>query len=170
MEETLLYLQSKPTRSCINHKNAGDMKRRLTAIVFIALLIAAIAPSMAQSSSYEYSYDAAGNRIRRAVVPLHKGTGAVAEAEGTLPDGGMPLFGTALIAFPNPTTGTVRLETGGASPIAGYRLYDARGVLLEQGRCGAATMTLDLSARTDGVYLIEVTVGTERRHIKIIKQ
>ena len=139
-------------------------------ILFFSLLFSFSVLLNAQSTIYEYSYDAAGNRIRRAVVPLHKGTGAVAEAEGTLPDGGMPLFGTALVAFPNPTTGTVRLETGGASPIAGYRLYDAKGVLLEQGRCDAAAMTLDLAARADGVYLIEVTVGTERRHLKIVKQ
>lgn len=146
------------------------MKRHTTTIAIIALLMALAGTARAQSTSYEYGYDMAGNRIRRAVLPLHKGSGDLSEVGMTSPDGGILLFGTDLRAFPNPTTGTVRLETSETTPIAGYRLYDARGVLVEQGQCGTASMTLDLSQRTDGIYLLDVTLGTERKHVKIVKQ
>ena len=146
------------------------MKRHTAIFTLIALFMALLGTARAQSTTYEYGYDAAGNRIRRAVLPLHKGPGGLSGVGMTSPDEGVLLFGTALRAFPNPTTGTVRLETVETAPIEGYRLYDARGVLLEHGRCGAATVTLDLSARVDGVYLLDVTVGTERKHVKIVKQ
>lgn len=124
----------------------------------------------AQSPIYEFSYDASGNRIRRASVILSRKEGVTAGAVEGGPAGGIPFFGSSVTLYPNPTRGTVRVETAGPLSIGGYRLYDGRGVLLEEGRGGSNTLTLDLSGRADGVYLLDAWVGAERRHFKVVKR
>jgi hypothetical protein len=124
----------------------------------------------AQNPVYEYSYDAAGNRIRRAVVPLHKEGMDLPGAKGASTNEEALVFWSGVRVYPNPTTGTVRLETSDTLVVGDYRLFDARGLLLDQGRAGTPGMTLDLSGRVDGIYLLDVVVGTERRHFRIIKQ
>ena len=138
----------------------------------ILLLLLALLPLgvlSAQTPVYEYSYDAAGNRVLRAILPLHKGGDAPAVSRGSDPEEGLSLVGAAVRVFPNPTRGTVRVESADTVSIAGYRLHDARGLLLEQGRVGSCTVTLDLSGRADGVYLLDVWLGAERRHFRIVK-
>ena len=124
----------------------------------------------AQNPVYEYSYDAAGNRIRRAVVTLHKdGKGLAGDKEAD-PESGMTLFQAGVRVYPNPTQGTVTVEAADNLAIGSYRLLDGKGVHLEDGRCGSNTLTLDLSKRADGVYLLDAWFGTERRHFKIVKR
>ena len=93
------------------------MKRTL--LLFVILGSALL--SLGQQLTYEYSYDNAGNRTRRAVVRLDsqdRGNTAL----GPLVDKGSD--GATLTLFPNPTKGTVRLETSGASPLDSYTLLN----------------------------------------------
>lgn len=137
---------------------------------FILLFLVFAGYLCAQNPVYEFSYDAAGNRIRRAVVPLHKGGMDLPGAKGASADEETLVFWSEVRVYPNPTQGTVRIETADTLTVGDYRLYDVRGLLLEQGRAGTPGMTLDLSGRVDGIYLLDVMVGTERRHFRIVKR
>ena len=122
----------------------------------------------AQQAVYTYSYDASGNRIRRTVLVLSRddasgnmdGDGKVA---AMLDDGGVRVY-------PNPTKGVVTIEITDGGDVSGYRLSDAQGRMMLGGRCGSPSLRIDLSGRPTGTYLLEVVLGTERRHYQIIKQ
>ena len=137
---------------------------------FILILLVLARFLTAQNPVYEYSYDAAGNRIRRAVVPLSKEGVDLPGVKGVNANEEAFVFWSGVRVYPNPTQGTVRLETADTLIVEDYRLFDVRGLLLEQGRAGTPGMTLDLSGRVDGIYLLDVVVGRERRHFRIIKQ
>lgn len=139
------------------------MKRTL--LLFVILGSALL--SLGQQLTYEYSYDNAGNRTRRAVVRLDsqdRGNTAL----GPLVDKGSD--GATLTLFPNPTKGTVRLETSGASPLDSYTLSDANGRVVAGGACGGRSLSIDLSDKPDGVYLLQVSVEGVPHVYKIIKQ
>lgn len=123
---------------------------------------------MAQSISYEYDYDQAGNRIRRSVVALtrsdQKGD-AVLSFTDELPDG------NRMTLFPNPTKGVIRFEMGQPDGVLGhYRLFDLKGTLLMEGVCESHAFDLDLSGQPNGVYLIEFQNKNKVYSNKIIKE
>ena len=118
---------------------------------------------------YEFAYDDAGNRVRRGVVILSNGEGSLSKADSSL-NYENNIWKTDVRIFPNPTKGTVCLETADSQYIADYWLYDNNGVLLDSGQCGSASLTLDLSSRNKGIYLLEALVGKDYKHFKIIKQ
>ena len=145
------------------------MKKRQV-ILFISALLSITGVLKAQTN-YEFTYDAAGNRTRRAVVILTKGdsSGEAGGRSGTLvsqaaeTDDGVRLY-------PNPTKGEIRLETPGTDAMGFYMLSDSQGRTLETGKGKGATLTLDLSGRPNGVYLLEAVVGEKTTYYKIIKQ
>lgn len=127
-----------------------------------------------QQLSYEFSYDNTGNRIRRTVIQLNgreatdtltdNGKNAPCTLEETLADG------TAMTIYPNPTAGSVRFERSCDNGLGEFLLTDLTGKPLEQGNCGSNTLTLDLSNRAPGIYLLLLFQDGKARHYKIIKQ
>lgn len=141
----------------------------MTLSILLALL--SLCGVVKAQANYEFTYDAAGNRTRRAVVIIAKGdhpedTGGrsgtlVSQAVET--DDGVKLY-------PNPTKGEIRLETQGSDAIGFYLLSDSNGRTLETGKGKGTTLMLDLSGRPNGVYLLEAVVGEKTTYYKIIKQ
>ena len=136
--------------------------------LLLSLLLLCGMGLMAQSISYEYDYDQAGNRIRRSVVALtrsdQKGD-AVLSFTDELPDG------NRMTLFPNPTKGVIRFEMGQPDGVLGhYRLFDLKGTLLMEGVCESHAFDLDLSGQPNGVYLIEFRNKNKVYSSKIIKE
>ena len=74
---------------------------------------------------YDYDYDASGNRIRRCVVTLKTGNGPnMPDEQRSAP---ASLDDESLRLYPNPTRGTVVIETTDGKDMAGYRLSDTNG-------------------------------------------
>ena len=136
--------------------------------LLLGLLLLGGMELMAQSLSYEYDYDQAGNRIRRSLVRLSMGehkSDAVSSFTDELPDG------NRMTLFPNPTKGAIRFEMGQPDGVLGhYRLFDLRGTLLMEGVCDGNAFDLDLSGRPNGVYLIEFRNKNGVYSNKIIKE
>lgn len=122
-------------------------------------------------TSFEYAYDAAGNRIRRRLLPftVDDDLGGL-QGKSLATDTTVIWDGHNLRLYPNPTKGTVVFETAGETPIGMYRLSDVDGKPLESNRCGNTSLRLDLSPYPAGVLLLEVVIGEERHYFKIIKQ
>lgn len=73
-------------------------------------------------------------------------------------------FGAALVAWPNPTIGTMNLGWSGAPAWSTIRLYDMLGrPVREWQQVLRSTNSLRFDGLTDGAYLLEVTT-TEGRH------
>lgn len=144
------------------------MKKALIVFVWILICTGGI---HAQQTVYDYSYDAAGNRIRRRVVVLARDIPGMTEAEqsgqAALDDGNVRLY-------PNPTRGEVVIELADGSELVKYVLTDASGRGIGTGNEPASSLRLDLSGHPDGIYLLELVFQKEdrkeKRHYKIIKQ
>ena len=136
--------------------------------LLLSLLLLCGMGLMAQSLSYEYDYDQAGNRIRRSVVTLTRGDqkgDAIPLFTDELPDG------NRITLFPNPTKGVIRFEMGQPDGVLGhYRLFDLKGTLLMEGDCESHAFDLDLSGQPNGVYLIEFQNKNKVYSNKIIKE
>ncbi|MDA0972972.1 MAG: T9SS type A sorting domain-containing protein [Bacteroidetes bacterium] len=78
------------------------------------------------------------------------------------------LFGIEAKVYPNPTDGLLRFKE--SSNITAYRIYDAEGqlILAESGLKQSAT--IDLRARTAGIYVLEYLEGNEWNSLQIIKE
>ena len=136
--------------------------------LLLSLLLLCGMGLMAQSLSYEYDYDQAGNRIRRSVVTLTRGDqkgDAIPSFTDELPDG------NRMTLYPNPTKGVIRFEIGQPDGVLGhYRLFDLKGTLLIEGVCESNAFDLDLSGQPNGVYLIEFQNKNKVYSNKIIKE
>lgn len=137
--------------------------------LLISMLLLCGMGLMAQSLSYEYGYDQAGNRIRRSVVGLSRG---IQKGETSLSYTEEMPDGNQMTLFPNPTKGMIRFEMGQTNDVLGhYRLFDLRGVLLTEGVCESNALDLDLSGQPNGVYLMEFQKSNNRVYsYKIIKE
>jgi len=84
-----------------------------------------------------------------------------------------PTAASTFNVFPNPSTGplTVQLHQQEAQQL---RLYDLYGRLLQEiqiaNNSGQQALSLDISAYTKGIYLLEWQSGTTRKVEKIIKE
>lgn len=63
---------------------------------------------------------------------------------------------TQVIIYPNPTTMSVSLKREGDVEPSNVRLYSIDGRLLLTEQWDEATLTLDLKAYADGVYMLQV--------------
>lgn len=126
---------------------------------------------MAQSISYEYAYDQAGNRVRRSVISLPRGDQKGDEGKNILSFTDELPDGNQVTLFPNPTKGIVRFEMGQTDETLGhYKLFDLKGTLLMEGVSESQSFDLDLSGQPNGVYLIEFRNKNKIYSSKIIKK
>lgn len=74
----------------------------------------------------------------------------------------------AINVFPNPTNGTITIETSEAKGF--YTLHDVTGKLLLNGTVATKRFNLDLSAFSKGIYFFSLHDGQKQIHRKIIKE
>ncbi|WP_162303710.1 YCF48-related protein [Hymenobacter sediminis] len=82
----------------------------------------------------------------------------------TLPRPVLPL--PELTAFPNPTTGYVRVVEPGRREVAQIRVYTLRGTLVRE----TTARGVDLGDLQAGMYLLRVRISEQERHYRVIKQ
>ena len=120
--------------------------------------------------TYEYTYDNAGNRIRRSVLVLKENT------EKSVNDSVMVIEELLsqefkILSYPNPTKGNIRFEIEDNKIEMGeYMLLDMSGRLMERGICNKYSMILDMSGYVSGMYLFQFYIGDKKHSYKIIKE
>ncbi len=70
--------------------------------------------------------------------------------------------------YPNPTTGSITIETEKAK--GNYELRDVTGKLLLTGNVAATKFNLDISTFSKGIYFFTLSDGVQQTHRKIIKE
>ena len=124
-----------------------------------------------QQLTYEFEYDYAGNRIRRTVVQLNSKDALGETFDETAPVlSDMMVNGETMRFYPNPTTENIRFELDGNRKIGRYVLSDLTGKPIKTGICEDSSFTLDLSAQSKGMYLLELYIGEKPYLYKVIKQ
>jgi hypothetical protein len=157
--------------------------KRVLFIVFAAFVICSIQTKgqIGKIDPYNgdiaYSYDAAGNRIKKYVatiaIPNNKSTELEDDEEFEEQffknDFGM----REIIVYPNPVKIdlTIEIWKGNEKEQYSYLLYDMTGkLLIERRREGNGSVTIDLSAYPSGIYVLIINTGEERLDYKIIKE
>lgn len=70
--------------------------------------------------------------------------------------------------FPNPSTGMLYIRLGGGTSSCGYHLYNALGMLVQQGLVNASNFTIAFDV-LPGVYYLRLNDGKNARNISIVK-
>lgn len=75
--------------------------------------------------------------------------------------------GVAMSVWPNPSAGIINLKS--ASAITKMELYDVQGRLLLVRSGNSAQESIDLSPRTNGIYILRVTTPEGIGHVKLVR-
>ena len=133
--------------------------------LFFYLMLFSIATSA--QSRIGYSYDAAGNRIKREIVMnRHQAKQSPSKSyEDMLSD-------KKIHIYPNPTEGHLKVEIQGYSENdqCCFALYDMTGKQLLQTEASGSFTELDLTNKENGYYVLHITINNETTNWKIIKK
>lgn len=128
-----------------------------------------IAVQVSSQRTFEYTYDASGNRIRREVIVLeppvqNRGQAAPAEKLATT--------ATEFRVYPNPVETTLNFVIHGQMPENPVQLllYDLTGRQLLAEETAVGSYEIDMSAMAHGTYVLRAHNGAKTQEWKIIKQ
>ena len=133
--------------------------------VFIVLFFIAGLSAYAQSS-FEYTYDAAGNRTVRKVIVLNPSKKGVQEQ---LQDADERY---SFNVFPNPTVGIVTIEAEELFLVNKNKqglVYDLKGNVLFEFPVTEQVIPIDLSNVKAGMYIIKIHTDDYSKEWKIVK-
>jgi len=147
------------------------------ALAWVALLMPQ--SSMAQTT-FEYTYDAAGNRTVRNILSLKAATIDTTntdmppeKVDVTKKNMGTDILGDiTLNLYPNPTVGKIEvtIENLATESKCEILVFDLKGGLLFNKKGISATSQIDLSSQPQGSYIIKILVDGNVSEWKIIKE
>lgn len=142
--------------------------------LMLCLLIAvAFSQTACGQSAFEFTYDASGNRLTRAVILLKSATIDPDSLEAKNPviplDDHIGLQKTLI--YPNPTKGLLKVDLPGlVDQNAIIRMYDSGGRKIMQMEVVSSGNEIDLSSHPAGFYVMIIQIGQEKKEWKIIKE
>lgn len=138
---------------------------------FIISVLSAISfayPCHFAAKTVNYSYDSAGNRVKREIV-LQK---APTRSESTNTVLSESFSRKDVKIFPNPTYGELTVEIKGLdnSDSCLINIYSLAGQCILSSSSGYQTATFDISRQPNGIYILEILLNGEKATWKIIKK
>ena len=132
-------------------------------------------PPMPSTSTIEFTYDAAGNRIGRQVIviPQLKSAKQSNSDQELLAPIQTNCNELDIIIYPNPTRGNVSLKFEGHFDFESvqYRVFNAAGRVVANGNLDASGLNpLPISHLPAGVYILTLQYGNDTKTVKLIKQ
>ncbi len=139
------------------------MKKKIT------MLLICVMPYMASAQSVRYSYDNAGNRIKREIVM--KVRSSYEEAATTECFSEM-LSEKDIRIYPNPTEGRLKIEIAGYenSDRCIFRIFNTSGQQILSTHATSPWTELDISSRKNGIYILYISLNNKETTWKIIKK
>lgn len=136
----------------------------------IAIVIAGLASQNVtaqgnQSNAYKFSYDDAGNRIKREMVtipPRLADTSKVYESKFNNLD---------VRIYPNPTAGNLSVELNNMEKgsTALTQIFDLNGKVIAEKRSNGEKTEMDISSRPQGNYIMRITIDKKHKEWTIVK-
>lgn len=125
------------------------MKRKTVAL---CCLLATI-PCRSFGQNVSYAYDEAGNRVKREIVLQTR-----AVEESTNENYSEMVDDRNIRIYPNPTEGQLTVEVTGEGECQ-YDIYDISGHQVLTTRSSSGRVTLNISSRPNGLYILRITTG-----------
>jgi hypothetical protein len=135
----------------------------------IMLLLVAFSLS---AQTFEYTYDAAGNRVKRQMVYMKslESKDSLSDVENTpVPE---QLGEMTINVFPNPVEQrlNVNITNLPADAIGKLCIFDMGGRELMNRANLSSANTFDMSTLPAGLYILRLTAGNDQKEWKIIKE
>ena len=145
---------------------------KLFLVLLFLCLQSCFTEGYAQSKTYMYSYDQAGNRISR-IIDLTKTAAIATDSTGQKEQAEVVedyLDEQKIRIYPNPTDGILTVELPSTlEQTVRYRLYNMNGQLLLDTRSQDTMTEFDISGYPSGFYLLQIMAGHQSVTWKIIK-
>ena len=145
-----------------------------TLIAYTTFLFLTVFPFAAKAQyTVSYTYDTAGNRIRRLYILTRQQTpqDSIQQEQIKRPYNDR-ISKTHVRIYPNPTQGALKVEVLGLEGTDNclLRIFNANGQQITSTRTTSAVSTLDLSSQPNGVYFLRISIGDNESTWKIIKK
>lgn len=136
--------------------------------VILAVLIAI--PFYVMSQNYKYSYDAAGNRIKKEIILSQQDASSKYVSKSNLFSD--KLCDKTVYIHPNPTSGVLKVEITGYdnSDSGALHVFNLAGQHLFNLNITSAFTQLDISEQPKGIYILQLELNGESSIWKIIKE
>lgn len=120
----------------------------------------------------KYTYDNTGNRLTRQKEIVIQARGLLGDGEDEPSVYEEELSETKVTIYPNPTRGMLKVDVSGVETFenAQISLYDLTGKLLQQWSGISQSNEIDISARTPGMYIMQIAYNGKVSSWKIIKE
>jgi len=137
-------------------------------LLFIVLLFSAVTYVYAQNK-IKYTYDSAGNRIKKEIV-LSSTRSLLSEDDEQEPYI-EEMQSHEIRIYPNPTKGILNIKITGVDKVNGQiSIYNIVGKLIEKAELSDNYQTFDLSAQPNGIYIMQIKIEDKVSSWKIIKE
>lgn len=145
------------------------MNKFYTCSLFLLISLA----SMAQSK-IGYTYDAAGNRVKRENIMQHfQGSEAKRQTFNSNTQTSSDIVDDHSIKiYPNPTEGNLTIGISGLkkSDESSYGVYNIQGAQILTNNIDADNFNIDISCSPSGIYLLKITINNNSASWKIVKK
>jgi hypothetical protein len=135
--------------------------------LFITICISSL---LSAQTTFNYTYDDAGNRVLRQVVELRSmqsnSNDSIALQESTT------LGEMQISIMPNPTAGLLQINISNlpANAEGGITLWDLQSKEILKQTGIFANNPINLSQQPKGTYLMQIRVGKQRSEWKVVKE
>lgn len=133
--------------------------RLIISILFLLPLI------VSSQTIVNYTYDAAGNRIKREIVLSR----SIENTEKPLTE---TLSRKSISIYPNPTAGLLKISISGweTTNKCKFTIFSLKGALIQEIQVSSSVTEIDLSDESDGMYLLNIELNESKSAWKIIKK
>lgn len=140
--------------------------------IYLLTILMLLPVVSAAQGKIKYTYDAAGNRVRReaaAAAGKSKTRQLASVSDGQVASG--VLRDHFVKVYPNPTDGVLRIGIYSMKPTdkCSLRVYAPHGALLLSQSVTTADTDIDISDNPAGIYLLKVDIDGHSQTFKITK-
>ena len=135
-------------------------------------LFMAVVTTTATAQNVIYTYDAAGNRIKRE-IEMNRNSSPTRSAQEKQEDVYSEMLSKKQVRiYPNPTSGMLKVEVLNLDEgdNCSLRIFNSAGSQITSTHTTSATASLDISSQPDGIYFLRIAIGKEESTWKIIKK
>lgn len=124
----------------------------------------------ANADTLSFSYDSAGNRVKREIVVEKKS--APSKADGNSEYFSEMLSEKEIKLYPNPTEGLLKIEICGFGDTDNCELsiYNMSGQQIRSIQVTSPVTDIDISTQPNGMYIFLITLNGDESTWKIIKK
>ncbi len=161
------------------------MKMYRHIMLLLCIFTCSFAYSQSNSGvSFEYAYDAAGNRISRTVITFPENrsvSDSIANPDLYAADGmeesdqdksiGMNMGDVVVDIYPNPVKGELYLEVNGTDDFEKvfFEVIDVNGRVVANNRLKSSTADINFSNMEKGIYFLRLFINDEYKEYKVVK-